>query len=67
MNIFINNIPTLLPADCFTIEDLLTWKGLKPIGTAVAVNERLVLRSDWNVHNLNDGDHITIISAAFGG
>lgn len=67
MNILLNNIPTPLPRDFMTVEDLVKWKGIKPSGTAVAVNDKIIRKELWNLTKLSDLDRVTIISAAFGG
>lgn len=67
MNILLNNIPTPLPRDFMTVEDLVEWKGIKPSGTAVAVNDKIIRKELWNLTKLSDLDRVTIISAAFGG
>lgn len=67
MNIILNNIPTPLPNDYMTIEDLVKWKGVKPSGTAVALNDKIVRKENWMLTRLSDLDRVTIISAAFGG
>lgn len=67
MNIILNNIPTPLPNDYMTIEDLVKWRGVKPMGTAVALNDRIVRKESWCITRLSDLDRVTIISAAFGG
>ena len=36
-------------------------------GTAVAVNDRVVPRSTWADHRLNEGDRIEVIRATQGG
>ena len=36
-------------------------------GIAVAVNQRMVPRTEWNSYALNEGDHILIIKAVCGG
>lgn len=67
MNIILNNIPTPLPSDYMTIEDLAKWKNIKPTGTAIALNDKIVRKESWNLTRLSDMDRVTIISAAFGG
>ena len=46
---------------------LMTERGVKPGGTAIALNNRIVRHENWETTKLNDGDSITLISAAFGG
>ena len=45
--------------------DLVT--GMSKRGIAVALNNDVLPRSEWNVRKLNDGDRITIIKAFYGG
>lgn len=40
---------------------------LPPAGVAVAVNQRMIPRTEWKVFTLNDGDNILIIKAVCGG
>lgn len=47
--------------------DLMTQLDFSSIGFAVAVQGRLVPRSDWSTFQLCDGMHLTIIKAACGG
>lgn len=67
MNIFLNDIPTKLPEDHMNLKDLLEWKQISPQGTAVALNDKLIKQDLWSVKSLNEGDHVTIITASFGG
>ena len=36
-------------------------------GIAVAVNDKIVRKLDWEAHIINEGDSIVIINAAYGG
>jgi len=67
MNIILNNIPTKLPDDYMSVENLVEWKGIKKQGTAIAVNDIIVRKDDWELTKLHELDRVTIISAAFGG
>lgn len=67
MTVFLNNEVLELPQPHMTVADLLDWKNISLKGTAVAINDRLLLKKDWGVRNLEDMDRITVISAAFGG
>ena len=42
-------------------------QNLPATGIAVAVNNRLIPRTEWDSFFLNDGDHILIIKAVCGG
>lgn len=67
MNIILNNIPTPLPKDYMNLEDLVAWKNIKPNGTAIALNDKIIRKENWCITRLSDMDRVTIISAAFGG
>lgn len=42
-------------------------QNLPATGIAVAVNNRMVPRSEWDSYTLNEGDRILIIKAVCGG
>ena len=42
-------------------------QNLPTTGIAVAVNNRMIPRTEWNSFALNDGDNILIIKAVCGG
>lgn len=67
MNITINNKPVTLPKDIVTVGDLADMKGLTRKATAIAVNDMMILRDNWNKKRLAEGDRVLIIEAAFGG
>lgn len=50
------------------LQELLDEHGLSAkTGIAVAVNDRVVQRSQWETHLLNEQDVILVITAAAGG
>ena len=65
MNIKINNKETEVKAA--SLQELATEISLPEKGVAVAVNNRMVTRADWNHTAINDGDNIVIIKAVCGG
>lgn len=67
MRITINNQPVELSESEITLDELMTIRNIPAGGTAVAVNNRLITRSNWFATNIKEGDCLTIISAAFGG
>lgn len=65
MNIKINNKETEVKAT--SLQELATEIALPEKGVAVAVNNRMVTRTDWNHTAINDGDNIVVIKAVCGG
>ena len=65
MNIKINNKETEVKAT--SLQELATEISLPEKGVAVAVNNRMVTRADWNHTAINDGDNIVVIKAVCGG
>ncbi len=53
--------------DGITVAGLLDLLGAPRAGIAVARNERVVRRADYEEHALEDGDNIEIIKAVAGG
>lgn len=67
MNVFFNSNETELPGNVRTVSDLLTWKEVPATGVAVAVNNRVVRKSQWDETPLKQGDRILVITAVCGG
>ena len=65
MNIKINNKETEVKAT--SLQELATEISLPEKGVAVAVNNHMVTRADWNQTAINDGDNIVVIKAVCGG
>lgn len=65
MKILINNVQTdTVSAD---VQSLANELALPERGVALAVNNKIVSRTNWTETVLNEGDNVTIIKAAFGG
>lgn len=67
MYIILNNEKIQLSSDDMNITEILESRHIPLNGTAVAINDRLVVRSKWENTIPDEGDRITLISAAFGG
>lgn len=67
MKIFFNNEIVDLPNDYMTMEDLVKWKNLQTKGIAIALNNKIIRKANWSVTPLHHDDHVTVITAAFGG
>lgn len=67
MNLILNGQPIVL--DECNIVELLAARGIDGAasGVAVAVNDALVPRAEWERHLLRDGDHVEVITAMQGG
>lgn len=66
MKITINNSCHEIP-DGITLYDITTERNLPDRGVAVAVNNEMVPRCEWNRHIVKDGDDIVILKAFNGG
>ncbi|MEH6454060.1 MAG: sulfur carrier protein ThiS [Psychromonas sp.] len=66
MNVFVNERKTEIPQGC-TIEALLNLLESPLKGSAIAVNQSIVSRSQWSEYKLNDGDQISLFQAIAGG
>ena len=54
--------------DVCTVQQLLTIVLSTPAkGIAVAVNQAIIAKSNWDNHLFNPGDHVIIIKATQGG
>jgi sulfur carrier protein len=62
----VNGEPHELP-EGMTVATLLDLLGASRAGVAVARNERVVRRTEYETHALSDGDRIEIIKAVAGG
>lgn len=65
MNIKINNKETEVKAT--SLQELATELSLPEKGVAVAVNNRMVTRTDWNQTAIKEGDKVVVIKAVCGG
>lgn len=65
MKVLVNNKEKETTAD--TVARLIEELALPYQGVAVAVNNRMVPRAEWNDHALSEGMNVVIIKAACGG
>lgn len=65
MKIKINNKETEVNAT--TLSELAAELSLPEKGVAVAVNNRMVTRADWNQTEVKEDDNIVVIKAVCGG
>jgi sulfur carrier protein len=68
MELKINNQTKQFPLDSLTVQALLDIEiPEKQNGIALAINNTVIPKSDWNSYFLNPTDDILIISATQGG
>lgn len=66
MEVIVNRTP-VAARDGATLSELLAALGTPADGVAVAVNNRVVPRSEWAPATLHEADKVTIIRAVCGG
>ena len=66
MQIFINDTPTECTEN-ITITQLLVQQEIQPVNIAVAMDDSVVSKANWNTTVLKDGSRIIIIKAVQGG
>lgn len=66
MQVKINGVDTVID-DNSTVADVATLNNASQTGTAIAVNDVLVRRQQWEATKINPNDNIVIIKAAYGG
>lgn len=68
MELKINNQTKQFAPESLTVQALLDLEiPNKQNGIAVAINNTVIPKSNWNTHPLNENDEILIISATQGG
>ena len=53
--------------DSISVKEILDMQQIAIEGTAIAIDNKLVPKNEWNDRILTDGNKITIIRATFGG
>ena len=66
MKIYINQ-KEIEVQDNISVKELLDMQQIAIEGTAIAIENKLVPKNEWNDRILTDGNKITIIRATFGG
>lgn len=67
MKIYLNDILVELPDGVTNVSELVKWKNLPDSSTAVAIDDMIVRKGNWEIKKLEPMCHVTVISAAFGG
>ena len=66
MKIYINQ-KEIEAQDSRSVKELLDMQHISNEGTAIAIDNKLVPKNEWNDRILTEGNKITIIRATFGG
>ena len=66
MKIYINQ-KEIETQDSISIKELLDMQQISIEGTAIAIDNKLVPKNEWNDRILTEGNKIMIIRATFGG
>lgn len=66
MNIKVNNQP-YHSENALSLSQLLIDLAIDDKGIAIALNEDIIRRNDWNGQALSDGDKVIVIKATAGG
>ncbi|MBN4051372.1 sulfur carrier protein ThiS [bacterium AH-315-M05] len=67
MNITINKDPKTIDTDSHLLQLLESVKLIDQKGVAIAVNDQVITRGNWEQFKLKENDKITIIKATQGG
>ncbi len=67
MKLIVNKKEFISDSDQLTVAELLNEIQSQTAGVAVAVNNKVVRKADWESIMLAEGDQITVITAVCGG
>ncbi len=67
MKLIVNKKEFSTDSDQLTVAELLNQIQSQTAGVAVAVNNKVVRKADWESIMLAEGDQITVITAVCGG
>ncbi|MDR1878133.1 MAG: sulfur carrier protein ThiS [Bacteroidales bacterium] len=67
MIITVNSKPCNIKDNCYLTDVLDEIKLVNRVGIAIAVNNTVVPKTEWEKHIVNNKDNIVIINAIFGG
>ena len=67
MTVYLNQKEFSTDAARLTVAEVISLNQLPPVGLAVAVNNKVVRKAEWQTTELAEGDKITVITAVCGG
>ncbi|MEG0795248.1 MAG: sulfur carrier protein ThiS [Odoribacter sp.] len=66
MKIFINDASVTCPANS-SLKDLLLSQNISAVNIAIAIEDHIIPKAQWDTTVVEDGSHIIIIKAVQGG
>ena len=60
-------ILTEVETKTITVTQLFTYLDKPLVGSAVAINQHIISRSEWDNYLINEGDNISLFQAIAGG
>lgn len=67
MKLYVNQKEYITDSEHLTVCGLISEIQISTAGMAVAVNNKVVRRTNWDSTPLADGDYVTVITAVCGG
>lgn len=67
MKIIFNDTELSIDAQQISVARLAALKEVPAAGVAIAVNNKVVRKADWETTLLHDGDNVMVITAVCGG
>ena len=67
MTVYLNQKEFSTDAVHLTVAEVISLNQLPTVGLAVAVNNKVVRKAEWQTTELAEGDKITVITAVCGG
>lgn len=67
MKLILNDKEICISSPQVSVAELAELKELGSSGIAIAVNNKVIRKTDWESTLLRDGDNVTVITAVCGG
>lgn len=67
MEITVNKVPRVFDGVSKALPEVIAECGMPIKGIAVAINNKVVRKADWETTEVCEGDNVTIIQAVCGG
>lgn len=67
MKIYINSNPQDVPDEVNTVGRLIDFLKISRGGTGIGIDNRIITAANWDSTPIKENDHVTVISATYGG